>query len=110
MKANKAPWPVVGQDKAIQYLQTSLRKGALASAYLFHGPNAVGKRTTARAFLQTVLCLNGTERGACGSCVSCQQWSRGLHPDAFFVDLPQEGLSIGIESVRALQLQLSRKP
>ena len=49
------------QDKAIAVLQKALAAGRLAHAYIFAGPEGVGKFTTAREWARLLLCENPTE-------------------------------------------------
>lgn len=46
---------LVGQSLAIQLLQAALQRGRLAPAYLFAGPEGVGRRLAALRFLEGVL-------------------------------------------------------
>jgi len=46
---------LVGQSLAIQLLQAALQRGRLAPAYLFAGPEGVGRRLAALHFLEGVL-------------------------------------------------------
>jgi len=100
---------IVGQDHILQYLRSTLKQKRLASAYLFHGPNAVGKRSTAQRFLATILCLSPTPDAPCGHCESCIRWGKSAHPDAVIVD-SKELTSLGIDEVRELQRKLSFRP
>jgi len=46
------------QDKAITILQRALASGKLAHAYIFAGPEGVGKFKTAREWARLLLCKN----------------------------------------------------
>jgi DNA polymerase-3 subunit delta' len=46
---------ILGQDRAVAALRSSLRAGRVHHAWVFHGPSGVGKMTTARAFAATLL-------------------------------------------------------
>tara|TARA_Y100001968_G_scaffold224365_1_gene207051 strand:+ start:545 stop:1504 length:960 start_codon:yes stop_codon:yes gene_type:complete len=46
---------IYGQDLAIQILQSTLSKEHLSSAYLFSGPEGVGKKKTAKVFISYIL-------------------------------------------------------
>ncbi|MCZ7645842.1 MAG: AAA family ATPase [Planctomycetota bacterium] len=78
---------VIGQDAAKSFLRASLRAGRTAHAYLFSGPAGVGKRTTAFALAQALLCHEPPAPDeACGACRSCRWLAarEGLacgHPD-----------------------------
>lgn len=97
-----------GQAKARTLLERALRSGQLAHAYLFRGPDGVGKRLFARALAAAVNC--GQRRGleACGQCPSCGKYASGSHPD-FLVISPEKG-SIKIDRIRELIQTLSYPP
>ncbi len=46
---------ILGQDRAVAALRSSLGAGRVHHAWVFHGPSGVGKMTTARAFAATLL-------------------------------------------------------
>jgi len=78
---------VLGQPAALEYLRKTLQRGRAPHGYLFHGPAGVGKRTTAVALAQALLCHQPPADGeACGACKSCR-WIAGRsgqlsnHPD-----------------------------
>ncbi|MBI2370564.1 MAG: DNA polymerase III subunit delta' [Deltaproteobacteria bacterium] len=94
-----------GQDPAIRVLQAVLRHQRVGHAYLFTGPEGVGKRRAALAFAQALNCSGG-ER-PCGACRSCLKVARGVHPDVRVLE--PEGTGIRIEQVRELQRELHFK-
>ncbi len=77
------------QDRAIGILQRGLAADRLAHAYIFAGPDGVGKYKTAREWAKLLLCENPrASRGksavsadSCGSCESCVLFEAGSHPD-----------------------------
>ncbi|MEN6424568.1 MAG: DNA polymerase III subunit delta' [Phycisphaerales bacterium] len=77
------------QDRGIGILQRGLAAGRSAHAYLFAGPEGVGKYKTAREWARLLLCQSPRiEQGAdgpfadsCGSCESCTLMDAGSHPD-----------------------------
>ena len=94
------PWDrVIGQDRPTETLARALASGRVAHAYLFHGPEGVGKRAAALAFAQALLCERrgtpaGPEGDACGTCLACTRVARLLHPDVHLV-LPFPRVSKG---------------
>ena len=78
---------------------------ALASGYLFSGPEGVGKKLLAGAFIKNLFCVTGD---SCGCCRSCRQLEEGNHPDLIVLD----GLSsaIKIDEIRRVQKQLHFRP
>jgi DNA polymerase-3 subunit delta' len=77
------------QDKAIGVLQRSLAADRSAHAYIFAGPEGVGKYKTARGWAKLLLCKSPkTQKGrsqafvdSCGSCESCTLVEADSHPD-----------------------------
>jgi DNA polymerase III subunit delta' len=79
------PWPrVLGQKRVKLLLQNATRTGRLPHAYLFHGPEGVGKDATAIEFARVLHCdAGGTE--ACGVCDSCAKMAVLQHPDVHLI-------------------------
>ncbi len=77
---------ILGQDRAVGALRAALRRGALHHAYLFAGPEGVGKGTAARLLAQAANCEAGRADDACGSCTPCRKVARGVHPDVMVVE------------------------
>jgi len=80
------PWAtVIGQERVTDALARALEGDRVAHAYLFHGPEGVGKKAAALAFAQALLCERrgrGAPAGdACGRCLPCTKAARLLHPD-----------------------------
>jgi len=73
------------QDKAIDILQRAFASGKWAHAYIFAGPEGVGKFKTACEWAKLLLCQNPVIENDfadnCGSCKSCQVFEAGSHPD-----------------------------
>ncbi len=86
-------WPVIGHDQPVKILRRSLTTGRLSHAYLFTGPEGVGKRTVALALAMTVNCLGEAPAGQpwpdtpCMLCPSCARIMRGAHPDVAEISL-----------------------
>jgi len=72
---------IIGQDRAVGALRAALRRGALHHAYLFGGPEGVGKGRVARLLAQAANCDRGLADDPCGTCVPCRKIARGVHPD-----------------------------
>jgi DNA polymerase III delta' subunit len=100
---------ILGQPTAARVLQADVIRNRLAPAYLFVGPEGVGKRLTAMELAKTVSCERPLE-GACDECAPCRRISRGVHPDVHGV-VPQGGAStIAIDQVRWVLERVSLRP
>ncbi len=72
-------WNVIGHDKALEALDRALRSDRTPHAWLFTGPEGVGKLTAA---LDLAAALNCTaEEKPCGECQNCRSTLSGNHPD-----------------------------
>jgi DNA polymerase-3 subunit delta' len=95
---------ILGQDWVVDHLKTASRRGRLSHAYLFLGPDGVGKASTARALAAALNCeAPGEDGDACGSCPSCRRISAGTHPDFLVVSPKEAKIQIEIEEIRELR-------
>ena len=94
---------VQGQPLPLQLLQAHLRQGRLAPAYLFAGPEGVGKRLTALELAKALNCEQpdpstkaqgrpeqgeaaSRDEGPCDRCPPCQRIIRRIHPDVHLLE------------------------
>src|SRR5690606_25957369 len=84
-----------GHEAQVEMFRRSIGRGRLAHAYLFVGPDGIGKRRFARMFAQCLFCerRRAEDLDACGECSSCKQMQAGTHPDYLAVGRP-EGKSV----------------
>jgi len=115
---------VLGHDAAVAALTAAWKNGRLAHAYLFVGPQGVGKHTFARELAKALLCENTQSKlEACGNCSSCKLVEAATHPDLFMVARIEGKVEFTIEVLRGsdesvpanerstgLLEELSRKP
>lgn len=99
---------LLGQEKAKSLLSRSLQVSRIPHAYIFKGPEGVGKRLFARGVAAAVNCRDHSLIGACGSCPSCIKFRSMNHPD-FMVVSPEKGV-IKIDQIRRLSRELSYPP
>jgi DNA polymerase III subunit delta' len=98
-----------GQKHALEYLRRSIQNQRVAHAFLFTGPEGVGKRTTAIALAQVLNCQETENQDACGLCNTCRRIEEGLHPDVH--SIVPDGQSIKIEQIReTVQREAILKP
>ncbi|MGW0503071.1 DNA polymerase III subunit delta' [Micromonospora sp. NPDC003241] len=77
----------------------------MTHAWIFTGPPGSGRSVAARAFAAALQCVHGT---GCGTCPGCHTTLAGTHADVRLV-VP-EGLSIGVNDMRALVLRAASTP
>lgn len=96
---------IIGNRKSIEIIGRVLTSGRAAHAYLFSGPEGVGRKKTALAFVEALFC---TGQEGCGTCPSCRKLAAGNHPDLHIIE--PDGQFIKIDQVRDLQKELSYRP
>ncbi len=102
---------VYGHTWLQQMMQEVVLSGRTSHAYLFVGPDQIGKTTLARALAQAITCespVAGVGLGACGQCRACRLAAEGGHPDHRFIE-PIEG-QIKIEAIRNLIREANLSP
>ena len=98
---------VRGQPLAVRLLEGALAEDRLASAYLFAGPEGIGKRRLAEALGAVLLC---GQVPACGACPACHKLAAGTHPDRIEIRLPEDKKEIPVAEIRALQARMPYAP
>ncbi len=102
-------WDLIGHAWAVSFLQQHLSEGGLRHAYLFTGPDGVGKRTLATQLAQALFCEQGAA-APCGSCRPCQQAHSGRHPDLHLVQSEAGEATLKVEQIRELQRGIALAP
>lgn len=107
-------WNIVGHEHAILTLQRALASERVRHAYLFSGPEHIGKALLARRFAQTLLCTTSPDprvapQHPCNTCLSCRKVMHNNHPDVHYISRPLDKQFILIDQVRALQSDAARK-
>lgn len=100
---------IVGQATAVKLLLQAAQKKQPSHAYLFHGPEGVGKAAAAQAFAAALLCLSpGSQGEACGQCASCHKLASGTHPDFRLISIQREGAGGGKWEISIDQIRQNR--
>lgn len=110
------------QDQALHALGRALASQQVPHAWLFSGPDGVGKELAALSLAQALLCTEAPFVG-CGKCAACTRVAKRNHPDVTWLmpeeELVRRGLAgrsdfsatpsrdIRIEQVRRLQDRLA---
>ncbi|HEY8462689.1 MAG TPA: DNA polymerase III subunit delta' [Bacillota bacterium] len=99
---------VIGHKEPMQALTSELKTGKVGHAYLFVGPEHVGKKTIARFLANRLLCQKPVNIAVDCECDSCRRFHKGVHPD--FHTVTPIGNAIKIEQLRELQRQAHLSP
>ncbi len=91
---------VLGQEHVTETLQSSIREGRIAHAYLFSGSRGTGKTTTARILAKALNCATGPTPTPCGTCEACRAITQGSSLDVIEIDAASHG---GVDDVRELR-------
>lgn len=88
---------LIGHERQKQIWQKAREQKSLAHAFLFVGPPGVGKKTTALAFAQTLIC----PEGGCGRCSVCQRVQHHQSESVLFVEADEQK-KISVEAARGI--------
>jgi DNA polymerase-3 subunit delta' len=92
--------PPLGHDHILSLLRQTVIEARPAHAYLFSGPDGVGKKLMAVRFSEMLNCPRLQEDSS-ASCPVCRRISEEKHPD-FIIEKPLRGM-IRIDRVRFIQ-------
>ena len=119
MIAQDTNWGIVGHEWAVQYLRRSLRNERGAHAYLFAGPESIGKSLLALRLAQALICETGGP-DPCLTCRACKRIAKGNHPDVRGISLATQAANdkpdaakskvLRIETVREWQRDIDLRP
>lgn len=103
---------ITGQIKVKNILLDSFESGRTGHAYLFNGPEGIGRMSLAKRFAALVMCMgNDRERGQlCGKCVSCNLHKNSTNPDLIYITETSGKNTISIETIRDMQEMMTKAP
>ena len=106
---------ILGQSQPKRILTNALQNSSVAHAYLFYGPDSIGKKKIAITLAKALNCKGANPLDACDECESCGKIERGVHPDFFYLEPIKNTptareASIKIEPIRELQKKLAYMP
>jgi len=86
------------------------QRARLAHAYLFVGPQGIGKGETALGVAKLINCeMTDSHESFCNKCSNCLKIEAGNHPDIHVIE-GGVGESIKIDQIRALLAQVKLRP
>jgi DNA polymerase-3 subunit delta' len=98
---------VLGQDRALGIIQAYLENSSFSGAYIFSGPEGIGKRMVAKIIAAGLNCTGQALR-PCGSCSGCLKTQKEAHPDLHIIQNEQS--QIKIEDIRGILRQANFRP
>ena len=99
----------VGQPFAVRVIRAHLSSGRIPPAYLFVGPEGVGKRLVALELAKAFNCEHA-DHDVCDQCGSCRRIAGGVHPDVRVLQPHGASATIRIDEVRAVIAQAALRP
>jgi DNA polymerase-3 subunit delta' len=111
-------WGIAGHEWAVQYLRQSLLRQRDAHAYLFVGPEHIGKSLLALRLAQALVCETGGP-DPCLVCRACKRAAKGNHPDVRRISLQTQAANekgdsaskeLKIGTVREWQRDIDLRP
>lgn len=100
---------ILGHQQQVEALRQSLEKNRLHHAFLFLGPEGVGKRTVALSLAMAVQCLEKVG-DFCGVCANCAKIRSGHHPDQRLLEPLPGKKEISIQQIREMERELNFRP
>ena len=97
---------IKGHETQRKVLQSALAAQRLHHAYLFTGPEGIGKRMVAMVLTAAIHCQQ-SDRDACGVCDNCLRLADSNHPDVRVVAPLAGKKEITIQQVRDMEKELA---
>lgn len=111
MRQETAWRTVVGHDWALDLLRGAILHDRVGHAYLFTGPEQIGKTTLARHFAMALNCQTEDKAARpCGRCRPCRLIAEDRHPDVRLLQPEVSGRgkrTLKIDEIRQLQRDLN---
>ncbi len=92
---------IYGHEREIEILRRAIVNDRTAHAYVFAGPEGVGKRLVAFTLAKVLNCERAEKDDFCGRCSDCVQMDEMTHMNLFYTE-PVDGV-IRIDTIRELQ-------
>lgn len=98
---------IIGHQPQWQFLKRTFELEKIPHAYLFCGPEQIGKKTAAIEFVKLLNCRSKDPK-PCGNCRFCRDIEKKFHPDFIFIEPENREIQIG--QIRDLRSRLTLHP
>ncbi len=98
---------IIGHEKIIESLKSSIKNNTTSHAYLFQGEEGIGKKKLSYAFSKALLCLSETDK-PCNTCTSCKRFDSGNNPDFFHIEAEKN--LIKVKLIEDIQREMTTAP
>jgi DNA polymerase-3 subunit delta' len=100
---------VAGHNLVQTRLTQAVKANLVRHAYLFTGPEGVGKTTLALSFARLLMCEHPdlTTGDSCNTCGNCLKIAHGNHPDLAIVEASPGDRLLGVDAIRESVIRLA---
>ncbi|HBN83191.1 MAG TPA: DNA polymerase III subunit delta' [Clostridiales bacterium] len=98
----------IGQRNLVDRLRRAISGNTLSHSYVFSGPEGIGKKTLARAFVSELVCTMPVDEGPCEKCNACKMFHAGIPTD--YLWLQPEKDHISVDDIRNIQNDIIIRP
>lgn len=84
---------IIGHEKIIEHLKTSIIHNRINHAYIFDGVKGIGKKTLSKAFAKALNCESGGA-DSCNRCTSCKTFDENNNPDIIYVTHQKKDITV----------------
>lgn len=99
----------IGHDQVREWLARVATARRANGAYLFVGPDGIGKSALALEFAAALRCEKPAKGWACGQCGECTRIAKGVHPSVRRFAKPEDKSAFPVELVREIVEEASKK-
>ncbi|MDI6783021.1 MAG: DNA polymerase III subunit delta' [bacterium] len=100
---------IIGHQEIISFLRNVIQFNRIAHAYLFYGPEGVGKEFCAMQFATALLCEKPVDSESCGKCSSCVRVQHQTHPNLIRVAQKETDTFLKIDTIREVRKDIGLK-
>jgi DNA polymerase III delta' subunit len=98
---------ITGHSAIVDILRSYCLSGKIPHAFLFAGPQGLGKTRMAKEFFKALNCLKNTS-DACDTCASCFKATGSTHPD--LAELNPDSRWIKVDDIREILADIGLRP